>query len=82
MALTTSMCVACLQVMEMYCDVESRGGILEPPGICEVKFRGTEQTTKMHQLDHILQVKCEPPCNTLRSPTLKLHRLDHTRATW
>ena len=24
--------------MEMYADEESRGGILEPPGICEVKF--------------------------------------------
>ena len=29
--------------MEMYADVESRGGILEPPGICEVKFRSKDQ---------------------------------------
>lgn len=25
--------------MEMYADKNSRGGILEPPGICEVKYR-------------------------------------------
>jgi acetyl-CoA carboxylase/biotin carboxylase 1 len=31
------------KVMEMYCDKESRGGILEPPGICEVKFRAADQ---------------------------------------
>merc|ERR1711988_1518189 len=41
-------------VMEMYCDKESRGGILEPPGICEVKFRAADQKTKMHQLDPVL----------------------------
>lgn len=34
--------------MEMYADVESRGGILEPPGICEVKFRAADQLSKMH----------------------------------
>jgi hypothetical protein len=42
------------QVMEMYCDAESRGGILEPPGICEVKFRAADQLQKMHQLDPVL----------------------------
>lgn len=34
----------------MYADVESRGGILEPPGICEVKFRAADQITKMHEV--------------------------------
>ncbi|CBJ32783.1 Acetyl-CoA carboxylase [Ectocarpus siliculosus] len=43
------------QVMEMYADAESRGGILEPPGICEVKFRAADQITKMHELDPVLQ---------------------------
>merc|ERR1711871_791225 len=43
------------KVMEMYCDQESRGGILEPPGICEVKFRAADQVSKMHQLDPVLQ---------------------------
>lgn len=40
--------------MEMYADVESRGGILEPPGICEVKFRPKDQLAAMHRLDPIL----------------------------
>ncbi|KAJ8902898.1 hypothetical protein NDN08_006218 [Rhodosorus marinus] len=39
------------EMMEMYADVESRGGILEPPGICEVKFRDKEQKQTMHRLD-------------------------------
>ncbi|CAM9330367.1 unnamed protein product [Chrysoparadoxa australica] len=43
------------EVMEMYADKESRGGILEPPGICEVKFRAPDQVAKMHQLDAQLQ---------------------------
>ena len=37
--------------MEMYADVESRGGILEPPGICEIKFRSSERVKTMHRLD-------------------------------
>jgi len=37
--------------MEMYADVESRGGILEPAGIVEVKFRQMEQIKLMHRLD-------------------------------
>jgi len=41
-------------MMEMYADQESRGGILEPPGICEVKFRAADQKSKMHQLDPVL----------------------------
>lgn len=44
------------QVMEMYADVESRGGILEPPGICEVKFRVADQMSKMHA------VSCDAAC--------------------
>merc|ERR1740121_3157330 len=37
--------------MEMYADVESRGGILEPAGIVEVKFREAQQKQMMHRLD-------------------------------
>jgi acetyl-CoA carboxylase/biotin carboxylase 1 len=37
--------------MEMFADEQARGGILEPPGICEVKFRGQEQVATMHRLD-------------------------------
>jgi hypothetical protein len=39
--------------MEMYADTESRGGILEPPGICEVKFRAPDQVHLLHT-QHIL----------------------------
>lgn len=37
--------------MEMYADVQSRGGILEPAGIVEVKFRSPQQVQLMHRLD-------------------------------
>jgi len=37
--------------MEMYADTESRGGILEPPGIVEVKYRAPQQIQAMHRLD-------------------------------
>ena len=37
--------------MEMYADKQARGGILEPPGICEVKYRTQEQKVTMHRLD-------------------------------
>jgi len=37
--------------MEMYADVDSRGGILEPAGIVEVKFREGQQRELMHKLD-------------------------------
>lgn len=40
-----------LEKMEMYADVEARGGILEPPGICEVKYRRGDQIKTMHRLD-------------------------------
>jgi acetyl-CoA carboxylase/biotin carboxylase 1 len=43
------------EVMEMYADVESRGGILEPAGIAAIKFRQPDQIAKMHQMDKPLQ---------------------------
>merc|ERR1719346_675280 len=42
--------------MEMYADVESRGGILEPAGIVEVKYRQPQQKKLMHQLDPELRM--------------------------
>ena len=41
--------------MEMYADPDSRGGILEPAGITEVKFRKPDQLSMMHRLDSQLQ---------------------------
>lgn len=40
--------------MEMYADKQSRGGILEPPGICEVKYRKPDQVVTAHRLDSVL----------------------------
>ena len=42
--------------MEMYADPDSRGGILEPAGISEIKFRGPDQIKMMHRLDDQLQM--------------------------
>jgi len=41
--------------MEMYADLEARGGILEPPGIVEVKYRPHQQVEAMHRIDEKLQ---------------------------
>jgi acetyl-CoA carboxylase/biotin carboxylase 1 len=46
------------EYMEMYADKESRGGILEPPGICEVKYRAGDQLKDMRRLDPELQQLC------------------------
>jgi len=37
--------------MEMYADPDSRGGILEPAGITEIKFRLPDQLKLMHEQD-------------------------------
>ena len=41
--------------MEMYADEDSRGGILEPAGIVEVKFRAQQRAEMMHRLDDKLK---------------------------
>jgi len=43
------------EMMEMYVDNDARGGILEPPGICDVKFRKPDLVMTMHRLDSKLQ---------------------------
>lgn len=42
--------------MSMYADPDSRGGILEPAGIIEIKFRNADQIKAMHRLDTTLQM--------------------------
>ena len=42
------------EMMEMYVDTNARGGILEPPGICDVKFRKPDLIKTMHRLDSTL----------------------------
>lgn len=51
------------EMMEMYADKDSRGGILEPPGICEVKFRSGDQIAAMHRYApslRFVRVPCPP----------------------
>jgi len=45
-----------VEKMEMYADPDSRGGILEPAGITEVKFRLPDQLKVMHRLDQQLKL--------------------------
>lgn len=42
--------------MSMFADPDSRGGILEPAGIIEVKFRDADQIKAMHRIDPQLQL--------------------------
>lgn len=42
--------------MEMYADPQGRGGILEPAGITEIKFRAPDQLKMMHRLDPQLKM--------------------------
>merc|ERR1712087_773635 len=41
--------------MTMFSDPEARGGILEPAGIVEIKFRLADQLKAMHRIDPKLQ---------------------------
>ena len=53
-----------LKKMEMFADTESRGGILEPPGICEVKFRQKDQLLTMHRMDsELMELDKNPEAN-------------------
>lgn len=47
--------------IEFYADNDARGGILEPPGICEVKFRAKDQIALMHRLDPVLKELSKAP---------------------
>jgi len=42
--------------MEMYADPDGRGGILEPAGITEIKFRDSDRIKMMHRLDPTLKM--------------------------
>ena len=39
------------EVIEMYADLDSRGGVLEPAGIVEIKYRQKDLLHTMHRLD-------------------------------
>ena len=40
--------------IEMYADTNARGGVLEPEGIVEIKFRAADLISTMHRLDPII----------------------------
>lgn len=40
--------------IEMYADPDSRGGVLEPEGIVEIKFRMKDLLKSMHRIDPII----------------------------
>ena len=40
--------------MEMYCDSNGRGGVLEPNGTIEIKFRKRDIIATMHRLDDVI----------------------------
>lgn len=39
----------------MYADASARGGVLEPEGIVEIKFRAADLIAAMHRLDPTIQ---------------------------
>lgn len=41
--------------MEMYSDPTARGGVLEPEGIVEVKYKKRDLLKTMHRLDPVLK---------------------------
>ena len=43
------------EVMEMYAATEARGGVLEPNGAAEIKFREKDYVATAHRLDRQLQ---------------------------
>ena len=46
--------ISCVQV-EMYADPIARGGVLEPEGIVEIKFRVPDLLRAMHRLDPVIR---------------------------
>ena len=55
------------QYMEMYADTESRGGVLEPEGIVDIKYRYKDLSKTMHRLDPV----CKRIKEQLACPELK-----------
>ena len=50
--------------MEMYADLDARGGVLEPEGTVEIRFRSKDKIKAMHRLDE--------PCKKLSSELMKI----------
>ena len=46
--------MALAEQIEMYADNNARGGVLEPEGIVEIKFRAADLIAAMHRLDPMI----------------------------
>lgn len=69
--------------METYADPESRGGVLEPEGIVEVKFREKDLTKTIHRIDPLVLKVNDVDCSlidTFSCYTVKshYHRIIHS----
>ncbi|XP_031330897.1 acetyl-CoA carboxylase isoform X2 [Photinus pyralis] len=63
-----------LRYMEMYADPESRGGVLEPEGIVEIKFREKDLVKVMHRVDPVVMAYNEQIKQINQSQPIELER--------
>lgn len=55
--------------MEMYADPDSRGGVLEPEGTIEIRFRFKDQVKAMHRCDNVCKkIIGELACKNFENP--------------
>ena len=77
----------CLRLqVEMYADPVARGGVLEPEGIVEIKFRTPDLLKAMHRLDPVIRrlqdeagPDCEQAVKDRESALLPVYRQVHGR---
>eukprot|EP00200_Dunaliella_tertiolecta_P012627 CAMPEP_0202373002 /NCGR_PEP_ID=MMETSP1127-20130417/4091_1 /ASSEMBLY_ACC=CAM_ASM_000462 /TAXON_ID=3047 /ORGANISM="Dunaliella tertiolecta, Strain CCMP1320" /LENGTH=2753 /DNA_ID=CAMNT_0048969731 /DNA_START=204 /DNA_END=8465 /DNA_ORIENTATION=+ len=48
-------CISSEGMIEMYADPTARGGVLEPEGVVEIKFRTPDLLRLMHRIDPVIQ---------------------------
>ena len=60
------------EMMEMYCSENSRGGVLEPEGVVEIKFRKPQLLKTIERLDRVYkELKLEPHLDNNQPQKLK-----------
>lgn len=75
-------CISSEGVIEMYADPSARGGVLEPEGVVEIKFRTPDLLRLMHRIDpQILAIKARlqqlPPTAPTSKPPLPPYTSSH-----
>lgn len=66
-------------MVETYADPSARGGVLEPEGIVEIKFRTPDLLTTMHRIDPVLRtLKVRFGCHRCRCGVWWLYTLIHS----